>query len=98
MDILQFSYDATYSSIGFGYIVLVFYCILIHGIIEHTMSIAGQYITVSVWRGQLTKEENMAALQSLTLGGSGQEILEIIGVLSRILVHLQAYREAHRAY
>ena len=62
------------------------------------MSIAGQYITVSVWRGQLTKEENMAALQSLTLGWFGQEILEIIGVLSHILVHLQAYREAHRAY
>ena len=46
----------------------------------------------------LAEEENMTALQSLTLGMSGQEILEIIGVLSRILVHLQAYREAHRAY
>ena len=46
----------------------------------------------------LAEEENMTALQSLTLGMSGQEILEIIGVLSRVLVHLQAYREAHRAY
>ena len=44
---------------------------------------------------------NMAAQKLLTLGGSGgmvpQEILMILGVLRLILVHSEAYREAHRA-
>ena len=44
---------------------------------------------------------NMAARKLFTLGGSGgilpQEILMILGVLRRILVHSEAYREAHRA-
>ena len=49
----------------------------------------------------LGKVVNMAALQLFTLGGSGgmlpQEILMILGVLRRILVHSEAYRGAHRA-
>ena len=49
----------------------------------------------------LDEVENMAALQSFTVGGSGgmfpQENLIISGVLRRILVHCEAYREAHRA-
>ena len=44
---------------------------------------------------------NMATLQSFTLGRSGgmlpQENLIISGVLRRILMHSEAYREAHRA-
>ena len=44
---------------------------------------------------------NMAAQKLFTLGGSGgmlpQEILMSLGVLRRILVHSEAYREAHRA-
>ena len=49
----------------------------------------------------LAEVENMATLQSFTLGGSGgmllQEMLIILGVLRHILVHSGAYREAHRA-
>ena len=49
----------------------------------------------------LAEVENMAAQQFITLGGSGsmlpQEILIILSVLRRILVHSEAYREAHRA-
>ena len=49
----------------------------------------------------LAQVENMAALQPFTLGVSGgmlpQEILVILGVLRCILVHSEAYREAHRA-
>ena len=48
----------------------------------------------------LAEVENMAALQLFTLGGSGgmlpREILVILGVLRRILVHSEAYTEAHR--
>ena len=44
----------------------------------------------------LAEVENMAAMQSFTLGGSGgmhpREILVIIGVLRHILVHSEAYR------
>ena len=44
---------------------------------------------------------NVAAQKLFTLGGSGgmlaQEILIILGVLRHILVHSEAYREAHRA-
>ena len=45
---------------------------------------------------------NMAALELFTLGGvwgacSPKEILMILGVLRCILVHCEAYREAHRA-
>ena len=44
---------------------------------------------------------NMDARKLFTLGGSGgilpQEILMILGVLKLILVHSEAYREAHRA-
>ena len=40
----------------------------------------------------------MAALQPFTLGGSGDMLpQEILGVLRRILVHSEAYREAQRA-
>ena len=50
----------------------------------------------------LVEVENMTALQLFTLGGSRgmlpQEILMILGVLRCILVHSEAYREAHRAY
>ena len=46
----------------------------------------------------LSGVENMAALQLLTLGGYvgmlPQEILMILGVLRRILVQSEAYREA----
>ena len=49
----------------------------------------------------LAEVENMAALQLFTLGGSGgmlpQDILVILCVLGCILVHSEAYREAHRA-
>ena len=49
----------------------------------------------------LTEVENMATLQLFTLGGPGgmlpTEILIILGVLRCILVHSEAYREAHRA-
>ena len=49
----------------------------------------------------LAEVENMAALQSFTLGGCGgmlpQKILAILGVLRCILVHSEGYREAHRA-
>ena len=49
----------------------------------------------------LAEVENMVALQLFTLGGSGgmfpQEILVILGLLRCILVHSEAYREAHRA-
>ena len=47
----------------------------------------------------LAEVENMAALHSFTLGGSGdmlpQEILVILDVLRCILVHSEACREAH---
>ena len=43
----------------------------------------------------------MAAMQSFILGGSGemlpQEVLVILGILRCVLVHSEAYREAHRA-
>ena len=46
----------------------------------------------------LAEVENMAALQPFTLGGSGDMLpQEILGVLRRILVHSEAYREAQRA-
>ena len=49
----------------------------------------------------LAEVENTAVLQLFTLGGSGgmvpQEILVLLGVLRHILVHYEAYREAHRA-
>ena len=49
----------------------------------------------------LAKVENMGALQLFIVGGSGgmlpYEILLILGVLRSILVHSEAYREAHRA-
>ena len=49
----------------------------------------------------LAEVENMVALKSLNLGGCGgmlpQEILVILRVLRRILVHSEAYREVHRA-
>ena len=52
-------------------------------------------------RGQchaLAEVENMAALQPFTLGRSGGMLpQEILGVLSRILVHSEAYSEAQRA-
>ena len=45
--------------------------------------------------------ENMAALHSFILGGSGgmlpQDILVILGILRRILVHSEAYQETRRA-
>ena len=48
----------------------------------------------------LAEVKNKAALQLFTLGGSGgmlpQEILMILSVLRCILVHSEAYREAHR--
>ena len=63
---------------------------------------SGPYITFSSGRAvSLAEVENMATLQLLTVGGSGgmlpQKILMILGVLRRILVHSEAYREAHRA-
>jgi len=46
----------------------------------------------------LAEVENMAALQPFTLGGSGGMLpQEILGILRCILVHSEAYREAHRA-
>ena len=49
----------------------------------------------------LAEVENMAALQSFTLGRSGgmlpQEISVVLDVLRHILVHSEAYREAHKA-
>ena len=49
----------------------------------------------------LAEVENMVTLQLFTLVVSGgtllQEILIILGVLSHILVHSEAYREAHRS-
>ena len=49
----------------------------------------------------LWQVEKMGTLQLFILGGSGgmlpQEILAILGVLRHILVHSEAYREAHRA-
>ena len=49
----------------------------------------------------LAEVENMAALQLLTVGGSGgmlpQEIFMTLGVLRHILVHSEVYSEAHRA-
>ena len=49
----------------------------------------------------LAEVENMAAQQLFTLGVIGgmlpREILVILGVLRCILVHSEAYREAHRA-
>jgi len=46
----------------------------------------------------LAEVENMAALQLFTLGGCGDMLpQEILGVLRRILVHSEAYREAQRA-
>ena len=51
----------------------------------------------------LAEVENVAALQLFTLGGRGsggilpQEILMISGILRHILVHSEAYREAHKA-
>ena len=51
--------------------------------------------------GGTAEVENMATLQSFTLGGSGwmlpQEVLVILGILRCVLVHSEAYREAHRA-
>ena len=48
----------------------------------------------------LAEVENMATLQLFTVGGPGgmlpQKILGILGVLRCILVHSEAYREAHR--
>ena len=46
----------------------------------------------------LAEVENMAALQSFSLVGSGgMGPQEFLGVLRCILVHSEAYREAHRA-
>ena len=46
----------------------------------------------------LAEVENMAALQPFTLGRSGGMLpQEILGILRCILVHSEAYREAHRA-
>ena len=46
----------------------------------------------------LAKVENMGALQLFIVGGSGGMLPhEILGVLRNILVHSEAYREAHRA-
>ena len=51
----------------------------------------------------LAEVENMSILQLFVLGASGgmfpQKILVILGVLKNILVlvHSEAYREAHRA-
>ena len=61
------------------------------------------YITFPIWGVMsLAKVENMATLQSFIAGGSGSmyappENLIIVGVLKHILVHSEAYREAHRA-
>ena len=64
---------------------------------------SGPYITFPSGEAMsLAKVENMAVLQTFTLGGSGgmlpQDLLIILGVLRRILVHSEAYREAHRAF
>ena len=46
----------------------------------------------------LAEVENMATLKSFILGGSGGMLpQENLGVLRRILVHSEAYRETHRA-
>ena len=49
----------------------------------------------------LAEVVNMAALQLFTVGGLGacspRKFLMILGVLRRILVHSEAYKEAHRA-
>ena len=63
---------------------------------------SGPYITFSIWGAMsLGEVVNMAVWKLLTLGGSEgilpQEILMILGVLRHILVHYEAYREAHRA-
>ena len=53
----------------------------------------------SIWGAMsLAEVENMAALQSFSLVGSGGMVpQEILGVLRCILVHSEAYTEAHRA-
>ena len=45
----------------------------------------------------MSEVENMAALQSFTVGGSGGMILQeiFLGVLRCILVHSEAYSEKH---
>ena len=67
-----------------------------------TVVLTGLYLTFSILGAMsLAEVENMAALQSFTLGGSGSmfphKILAILGVLRCIPVHSEAYREAHRA-
>ena len=62
------------------------------------------YMTFSIWGGgviSLAEVENVAALDLFILRGARdmllQEMLMILGVLRRILVHSEAYREAHGA-
>ena len=53
----------------------------------------GLYITFSIWGGN----GRPGAVHSRGVWGFPQEFLMILGVLSCILVHSEAYREAHRA-
>ena len=77
-------------------------CTCIHNAFHTRKCNVRAYLNFSIWGAKLLAEvENMAVLQFLTLGGSGgilpQEILAILCALRHILVHSEAYREAHRA-
>ena len=64
----------------------------------HT-ALSGPYLTFLIWGANLVAEvEDMATPQLFILGGSGGMLPQkVLGVLRHILVHSEAYREAHRA-